>query len=151
MTVLLFRTQRNGTERNENGTIEKKEQERNDLAEGPRSKTKRNDLKKVGTCPALSQTRFLVIQTQNNIWCRSGEWYVELVFSQLRTILFCLVLSDIVLLHISVIIRLVGGIQMLSYLITLIHVRDELLKKKIEMGRRSTKTKTVNFVYFFSS
>ena len=62
MTVLLLRTERNGMERNKNGTIEKKEQER-------------NDLKKVGTCPALSQTRFLVIQTQNNIWCRSGEWY----------------------------------------------------------------------------
>ena len=40
-------------ERNENGTIEKKEQERNDLAEGPHSRTERNDFKKVGTCPAL--------------------------------------------------------------------------------------------------
>ena len=69
MIVILLRTE-------QNGTIEKKEWERNDLAEGPRSKTKRNDLKKVGTCPALSQTRFLVIQTQNNIWCRSGEWYI---------------------------------------------------------------------------
>ena len=42
----------NGTERNDNGTI-KKERERNNLAEGPRSRTKRNDFKKVGTCPAL--------------------------------------------------------------------------------------------------
>ena len=54
MTILLLRTERNGMERNKNGTIEKKEQERNDLAEGPRSKTKRNDLKKVGMFPALS-------------------------------------------------------------------------------------------------
>ena len=46
MTVLLLRTERNETERNENGTIEKKDQELNDLAEGPRSRTKRNDLKK---------------------------------------------------------------------------------------------------------
>ena len=35
----------NGTERNENGTI-KKEREWNNLAEGPRSRTERNDLKK---------------------------------------------------------------------------------------------------------
>ena len=45
----------NRTERNENGTIEKKERERNDLAEGPRSRTERNNLKKVGTCPALGE------------------------------------------------------------------------------------------------
>ena len=50
-TVLLLRTERNGTERNENGTIKK--EERNDLAEGPRSRTERNDFKKVGMCPAL--------------------------------------------------------------------------------------------------
>ena len=31
----------------------KKERERNDIAEGPRSRTERNDFKKVGTCPAL--------------------------------------------------------------------------------------------------
>ena len=31
----------------------KKERERNDLAEGPRSRTERNDFKKFGTCPAL--------------------------------------------------------------------------------------------------
>ena len=37
-------------EQNKNVTI-KKERERNDLAEGPRSKTDQNDLKKVGTCP----------------------------------------------------------------------------------------------------
>ena len=30
----------------ENGTLEKKERERNDLAEGPRSRTERNVLKK---------------------------------------------------------------------------------------------------------
>ena len=40
-------------EQNENGTIEKKEREWNYLAEGPRSRTERNDFKKVGTCPAL--------------------------------------------------------------------------------------------------
>ena len=45
----------NGTERNDNGII-KKERERNNLAEGPRSRTKRNDFKKVGTCPALRST-----------------------------------------------------------------------------------------------
>ena len=33
--------------------MKKKEQERNDLAEGPRSRMERNDLKKVGMCPAL--------------------------------------------------------------------------------------------------
>ena len=33
-------------ERERNGMIEKKEQDRNDLAEGPRSRTKQNDLKK---------------------------------------------------------------------------------------------------------
>ena len=33
--------------------MKKKERERKDLAEGPRSRTERNDLKKVGTCPAL--------------------------------------------------------------------------------------------------
>ena len=43
----------NGTDRNQNGTIEKKEGDRNDLDEGPCSRTERNDLKKVGTCPAL--------------------------------------------------------------------------------------------------
>ena len=56
MTVLLLRTERNRTGRNENWTIEKKEQEQNDLAEGPRSRTKQNDLKKVGMCPALLQS-----------------------------------------------------------------------------------------------
>ena len=32
------------------------EQERNDLAEGPRSRTERNNFKKVGTCPALERS-----------------------------------------------------------------------------------------------
>ena len=52
-TVFLLRTERNGTERNENGTIKKKKRKRNDSIEGPRSRTERNDFKKVGTCPAL--------------------------------------------------------------------------------------------------
>ena len=46
MTILLFRKERNGTGRNEtggNGTMEKKERERNDLAEGPRFRTEQND------------------------------------------------------------------------------------------------------------
>ena len=60
MTVLLFKTERNGMERNENGTIEKKERERNILAEGPRSRTEQNDLKKVGTCPALGQAKAVI-------------------------------------------------------------------------------------------
>ena len=45
-------TERDGTERERND-LKKKERERNDLAEGPRSRTERNDFKKVGTCPAL--------------------------------------------------------------------------------------------------
>ena len=36
----------NGTEQNKNGTIGKKERERNDLAEGPCSRTERNEFKK---------------------------------------------------------------------------------------------------------
>ena len=40
-----------GTEREKNN--KKEERERNDLAEGPRSRTERNNLKKVRTCPAL--------------------------------------------------------------------------------------------------
>ena len=53
MTILLLRTEQNGTKRNENGTIGKKEREQNDLAEGPCSRTERNNFKKVETCPAL--------------------------------------------------------------------------------------------------
>ena len=45
-------TERDETERERND--KKEERERNDLAEGPRSRTKRNDFKKVGTCPALN-------------------------------------------------------------------------------------------------
>ena len=44
--------ERNGTERGWNDW-KKNERKRNDLAGGPRSRTERNDLKKVGTCPAL--------------------------------------------------------------------------------------------------
>jgi len=47
-TFLRLRTPRtewNGTEWNENGTIGKKERERNNLAEGPRSRTEGNELK----------------------------------------------------------------------------------------------------------
>ena len=53
-TVLLLRTERDGTEQERND--KKEERERNDLAEGPRFRTERNDLKKVGTCPALFTT-----------------------------------------------------------------------------------------------
>ena len=49
-TVFLLRTKRNGT-RTER--FKKKERKRNDSVEGPRSRTERNDFKKVGTCPAL--------------------------------------------------------------------------------------------------
>ena len=38
-TILLLRTELNGTERNKNGTIKKVERERKDLAKGPRSRT----------------------------------------------------------------------------------------------------------------
>ena len=44
-------TEWDGTEREKNN--KKEERERNDLAEGPRSRTERNNFKKVGTCPAL--------------------------------------------------------------------------------------------------
>ena len=40
-------------ERERERNDKKEERERNDLAEGPRSRTERNDFKKVGTCPAL--------------------------------------------------------------------------------------------------
>ena len=48
----FFYSERNGTEWERND-LKKTERERNDLAEGPRSRTERNDFKKVGTCPAL--------------------------------------------------------------------------------------------------
>ena len=44
-------TEWDGTEREQND--KKEEQEWNNLAEGPCSRTERNDFKKVGTCPAL--------------------------------------------------------------------------------------------------
>ena len=44
-------TEWDGTEREKNN--KKEERERNDLADGPRSRTERNNFKKVGTCPAL--------------------------------------------------------------------------------------------------
>ena len=50
MTVLLLRMERNGTRMEQ---LKKKEREKNDLAEGPRSRTEWNDFKKVETCPAL--------------------------------------------------------------------------------------------------
>ena len=40
-------------ERERERNDKKEERERNDLAEGPRSRTERNHFKKVGTCPAL--------------------------------------------------------------------------------------------------
>ena len=46
------RTEWDGTEQERND--QKEERERNDLAKGPRSRTERNDFKKVGTCPALN-------------------------------------------------------------------------------------------------
>ena len=48
-TVLLLRTERDGTEQERND--KKEERERNDLAEGHRSITERNNFKKVETCP----------------------------------------------------------------------------------------------------
>jgi len=49
----LTKREQNRTEQNKNGKIRKKGMRRNDLAEGPRSRTELNDFKKVGTCPAL--------------------------------------------------------------------------------------------------
>ena len=69
-TVLQIRNAKNGTERGDrfstqNGTERNEtERERNDLAEGPRSRTERNDLKKVGTCPAL-------VLGDYNLFCRN--------------------------------------------------------------------------------
>ena len=37
--------------------IKKEEQEPNDLAKGPRSRTEQNDFKKVGMCPALDKAQ----------------------------------------------------------------------------------------------
>ena len=48
---------KNGTERNVDWNDWKKnERGRNDLAEGPRSRTERDDLKKVVTCPTLTMS-----------------------------------------------------------------------------------------------
>ena len=58
MTVLLLRTERDGTERERNDW-KNRNQERKDLAEDPGSRTERNDIKKVGTCPALPQVNKL--------------------------------------------------------------------------------------------
>ena len=55
-------------EQNENGTIEKKEQERNNLAEGRHSRTERNNFKKVGTCPSLLKTKTPVKEEFNSIF-----------------------------------------------------------------------------------
>ena len=55
MIVILLKMEQNGTEHNINEMIEEKEWEQNDLAEGPHSKMKRKDLKKVGTCFAPSK------------------------------------------------------------------------------------------------
>ena len=56
------RTELDGTERERNN---KKERERNELVEGPRSRTERNYFKKVGTCPALDSPEF---SKQYEVW-----------------------------------------------------------------------------------
>ena len=85
MTVLLLRTKRNGTERNKSGKIEKKERERKDLAQCPRSRTERNDLK---TCPALmgSHLKLInVIKSKSIVGVTSSyssfikKWHVRLI------------------------------------------------------------------------
>ena len=43
-------------ERNVTENTTEKERERNDWSEDPRSRTERNDFKKVGTCPALASS-----------------------------------------------------------------------------------------------
>ena len=50
-TVLILRTEGDGTKQEQNYI--KEEREQNNLAEGPHSRTERKDFKKVGTCPAL--------------------------------------------------------------------------------------------------
>ena len=72
---------KNGTERdrtehkwNINETIEEKEREQNDLAEGPHSKMKRKDLKKVGTCPALVSGRNMTMKGNNRRVGRTFLW-----------------------------------------------------------------------------
>ena len=49
--------ERNGTgiERNENGMIEKNEQEQHDLASGPRSRMEQNDFKKSRNLPSMPE------------------------------------------------------------------------------------------------
>ena len=73
-------TERDGTERD--GT----ERERNNLAEGPRSRTERNDFKKVGTCPALprcsrvSPQRFSSLRS--SLSCRISQLLLIIMFVQ---------------------------------------------------------------------
>ena len=66
----------NGTERN--WTIQKKEQEWNDLAEGPRSRTEWKDFKKVRTCPALTEVDY---DPQGVALCYSNLTQNHLVYS----------------------------------------------------------------------
>ena len=71
----------NGTERdrtehewNINETIEEKEQELNVLAEGPYSRMKRNDFKKVGMCPALVSGQNIIMIGNNRRVGRTFLW-----------------------------------------------------------------------------
>ena len=47
--------------------IGKKEQDRNDLAKGPRTRTERNNFNKVGTCPALDLIEDLPCRNRDKI------------------------------------------------------------------------------------
>ena len=59
---------------NINETIEEKEQEQNDLAEGPYSRMKWNDFKKVETCPALESGRNMAMIGNNRRVGRTFLW-----------------------------------------------------------------------------
>ena len=66
--------------------LKKKERERNNLAEGPRFRTERNNLKKVGTCPALTETAITI--KQNKQKKREGHLFNE------RVIVHCLKMAQ---------------------------------------------------------
>ena len=78
----FFYSERNRTQQDETRT----ERERNDLAEGPRSRTERNDFKKVGTCPALprcsrvSPQRFSSLRS--SLSCRISQLLLIIMFVQ---------------------------------------------------------------------
>jgi len=58
--------------------LDKKEQEGNDLAEGPHSRTEWNDLKKFGTCLALGTVQFVTLVV---VWTKNGVVFLPSLLS----------------------------------------------------------------------